>query len=239
MPGATTPYAIYISGSRGNMQLPVNPQEYTIRYPDDNQKYNVLDIGEVIQSRLPALKIVSWEGLLPGSGEAFETGGVSAETFINNITAYMKNTSGDKVRFIASRQDDAGYLFDTNFKCIVTDFAHWEKGGEPGDVYYSIELTEYKTFAAEVLSLVPTTTASTVKADATPQRDTGGTISVGDSVRASGTYYYDSYGATPTGKASNLLTTVTRIVGSPKSGQRYPYHIGSYGWLTVGQLTKV
>lgn len=236
---ATTDYAIYISGSRGNMQLPVNPEEYRIEYPDDHENYNVLGIGEVIQPRKPGLRVISWEGLLPDSGEAFEVSGeVDPEDFIENIEAYLKGGDKEIVQFIASRTNERGYLFDTNIKCVVTNFSHREVGGEPGDFYYEIELTEYRTYAAQTVALIPATN-NAVKADATPQRDTGGAISVGDNVIANGTYYYTSYGDSPTGKATNLRTTVTRIVGSPQSNQRYPYHIGHYGWLTLGQLTKV
>lgn len=235
---ATTDYAIYLSSGGSNLQLPVNPEEYTIEYPDDHQRYNVLSIGEVIQPRLAGLKTISWEGLLPDSGEAFERrGAVSPERFIKAVSGYLSN--GTKIRFIASRVNESGYLFDTNIKCVVTNFSHREVGGEPGDFYYSIELTQYRDYAAQVIALIPTQTASTVQADTTPQRETGGTINSGDNVIANGTYYYDSYGASPTGKANNLRTTVTRIVGSPQSNQKYPYHIGSYGWLTVGQLQKV
>lgn len=230
-------YFIYLSGSRGNMQVPLLPEEFRIEYPDDHQTYNVLDIGEVIQPRLPGLKNISWDGLLPDSGEAFENNGVDPDTFISRVTNYLD--SGEPIRFIVSRSNEQGYLFDTNIKCIVTSFRQEERGGEPGDVYYSIELSEYRDFEAQVIALIPTPTANVVNADTTPQRESGGAIGVGDNVIANGTYYYSSYGDSPTGKATNLRTTVTRIVGSPKSGQKYPYHIGHYGWLTLGQLKKV
>lgn len=233
----STDYAIYISGSNGNMQLPVNPEEYTIEYPSDNERYNILGIGEVIQPRLPALKIISWEGLLPASGEAFEMiRGVTPEYFIDVITRYQRNL--EQIQFIASRVTERGFVFDSNIKCTVTNFSHREVGGEPGDFYYNIELTEYKDYEAKAVSLIPSGTNS-VKADTSPQRETGGTINVGDNVIANGTYYYSSYGDSPTGNANNLRTTVTRIVGSPNANQKFTYHIGHYGWLTVGQLKKV
>lgn len=237
---ATTDYSIFISGSSGNMRLPVNPEEYTIRYPDDHVIYNVLDIGEVIQPRLPGLRVIEWEGYLPGNLSQPEVvSDVEPDDFIDAITGYMKKQT--KVRFIASRVQESGrYIFDTNIKVVVTNFEQTERGGETGDFYYLIQLTEYKDFTAELVALIPTTTTNTVQANTTPQREaSSGVISVGDTVIANGTYYYDSYGASPTGNASNLRTTVTRIVSSPQSGQRYPYHIGTRGWLTVSQLQKV
>lgn len=234
----STDYAIYLSGSHGNMELPVNPEEYSIEHPDDHQTYNVLSIGEVIQPRLPGLRNISWEGLLPDSGEAFELGGVDPEEFINAMVDYLG--TGEEIRFIASRANENGLLFDTNIKCVVTNFTQREVGGEPGDVYYSITLSEYRDFEAKVVALIPTAAPATVKADTTPQRESGGTIGVGDSVIANGTYYHSSYGDSPTGTANNLRTTVTRIVANPKSGQKFPYHIGAAtGWLTLGQLKKV
>ena len=54
----------------------------------------------------------------------------------------------------------------------------------------------------------------------------------GAPVAVHGEYCYDSYGGRPHGTANNLSTTVTRIV----SGNPYPIHVGSYGWVAESQL---
>lgn len=67
----------------------------------------------------------------------------------------------------------------------------------------------------------------------------GGGLSVGSVVTyTGGTYYYDSYGSTPSGsRGPGKQVTVTDI----KDGRPYPIHVVSsdsaYGWLTRGQLS--
>ena len=57
-------------------------------------------------------------------------------------------------------------------------------------------------------------------------------LRVGATVVVNGEYCYDSYGGKPHGIANNISTTVTRIV----TGNPYPVHVGSYGWVQESQL---
>lgn len=239
----TTRYGIFFSYRNTTVRLPVNPSEYSISYPGDNNQYKVLDIGDVIIPIQPGLRTISWEGLLPGDPDRpyVLTSGSFKEPgyYIDLFRGYMEE--GSLPRLIINRFDDNGRnIYDTNIQVVITDFQTTEKGGETTDFYYTITCTEYRPFDAEQVSITPSGTGMATAAT-TPQRPVdSGVISVGDTVIANGTYYNDSYGSPPTGKATNLRTTVTRIVGSPKSGQIYPYHIGTAtGWLAKSQLKKV
>lgn len=57
-------------------------------------------------------------------------------------------------------------------------------------------------------------------------------LRVGAPVIVNGEYCYDSYGSKPHGTANNLSAAVTRIV----SGNPYPIHVGSHGWVMESQL---
>lgn len=221
--------------------MPVNPNEFSITHPSTNTKYNVLGIGEIIIPREPGLRIITWESWFPGSDDSpyvLTAGNFRDPEFLVDMFNGYKE-SQETTRLIVNRYDDQGITFDTNIQVTVEDFEIIEKGGEPSDIYYNVTLSEYRPYNAQVVAIVPTSTNTATAATTTQRATDTGALSVGDSVKASGTYYYDSYGASPTGKANNLTTTITRIVSSPKSGQSYPYHIGHYGWLTKGQLTKI
>ena len=137
-------------------------------------------------------------------------------------------------RLIVSRSGS----YDTNMKCIISEFTFTDKGGEPGDVYYSLKLKEYRDYSPEVVSIVTTPAApgpeaTIVAAEAETTRAVEEPVlRVGAAVVVNGDYCYDSYGGKPHKTANNISTTVTRIV----SGNPYPIHVGSYGWVQESQI---
>lgn len=216
--------------------IPVNPEEISIKYPSDNKDYDVIGIGQVVVPRKPALKEISWESFFPASTSDpyVDADAYDPEEYVDWFENAMKKNQ--KVRLIITRDR----LYDTNIRCIVSDFETTDKGGEPGDMYYSVTLWEYRDYSPETVSIIttPAETAADQNVEATSEADRPvetPVLRVGASVIANGQYWYDSYGAKPFGTANNLSTTVTRIV----EGNPYPVHIGSYGWLTADQLQIV
>jgi hypothetical protein len=121
-------------------------------------------------------------------------------------------------------------------RCVVSDFSTTDKGGEPEDIYYSVELTEYRNYEPKTVSVI--TVSEGVSSESGQVETEQGrpieapVLRVGAAVIANGRYWYDSYGSKPFGTANNLNTTITRIA----SGNSYPIHIGHYGWLREDQL---
>jgi hypothetical protein len=248
----------YRTGETGNqsnspIRLPVNPTEYSVTKATDNTRYNVLDLGEIIVPRTPKLITFSWDGLLPGTDEEqfVVTKGNDfrpPQFYIDYFTLAQKERQ--PLSLSINRFNDNGTpIYDSTLWIIVEDFAFTEKGGETGDFYYSISLTEYRNYNPEAVTILeqpqsnmPVSIGEETPAVAvvTPQREVSPVvICVGDTVVANGDYRYSSWGAKPFGTANNLTTTVTRIVQNPVSGQDYPVHIGQYGWLKMEQLQKV
>lgn len=225
--------AIYLDfGNR--MKIPVNPEEIEIKYPSNNKEYEVLGVGQIVVPRKPGLKEVSWQSFFPASGSDpyVNSGADDPEEYVDQLQEAMEEKQTG--RLIISRSE----LYDTNMRCIVSDFKTTDKGGEPGDMYYEITLKEYRSYAPKVVSIVttPSETQPQAEAAAEAQRPVETPVlRVGAAVIANGQYWYDSYGAKPFGTANNLQTTVTRIV----EGNPYPVHIGSYGWLQASQLQVV
>lgn len=184
--------------------------------------------------RKPALKVASWESFFPAddSDPYVNSGAKSPSKYEEYFSEAMKDRT--KCQLIITR----GGLYDTNLKCIVSSFKTTDKGGEPGDIYYEVELTEYRSYSAETVSIVttPTTPEQPATAAAEPERPVETPVMrVGATVIANGKYWYDSYGSKPYGTANNITETVTRIA----SGNPYPIHIGSRGWLQESQLQIV
>ena len=218
------------------MVIPVNPEEISIKYPSDNKDYDVIGIGQVVVPRKPALKEISWESFFPAftSDPYVDADAYDPDEYVDWFENAMKKNQ--KVRLIITRDR----LYDTNIRCIVSDFETTDKGGEPGDMYYSVTLREYRDYSPETVSIIttPAETAADQNVEATSEAERPvetPVLRVGASVIANGQYWYDSYGAKPFGTANNISTTVTRIV----EGNPYPVHIGSYGWVTADQLQIV
>ena len=223
--------SIYLVFAGKKVKLPVNPEEIETKHPTDHKTYNVIGVGEIVIPRKPSLKEVSWESFFPWDRSAvYVNSGAKAPSY---YLKYFENALKKKqvCRLIITRS--GGY--DTNMKCIVSNFEVKNKGGEPKDIYYSLELKEYRSYAPKVVSIL--TTPATGQASAEAATETARPVEapilrVGASVVVNGEYCYDSYGGRPHGTANNLSTTVTRIV----SGNPYPVHVGSYGWVAESQL---
>lgn len=218
------------------MVLPVNPEEISISYPTNNKDYDVIGTGQVVVQRKPALKEVSWEGFFPASRSDpyVDADADDPEEYVKKIESAMR--AKQKIRLIITRDR----LYDTNMRCIVSEFETTDKGGEPRDIYYSITLREYRDYSPQTVSIITTPaadqTASAAEATAEAERPVETPVMrVGATVIANGQYWYDSYGAKPFGTANNLQTTVSRIV----DGNPYPILIGSYGWIRADQLQIV
>lgn len=228
--------AIYLAFGKKKIRIPVNPEELEIQYPTDHKTYDVLGVGQVVVPRKPSLKTVSWEGFFPGDLGApyVNSGAKDPEVYVKWFERAVRGKW--RCRLIIVRSG----LYDTNMSCLVSDFQTKDKGGEPEDVYYSVELTEYRSYAPDTVEMiteeaVPGDGGEGAQAEAsleTPREVETPVLRVGASVIVNGEYRYDSYGSKPHGTANNLSTTVTRIV----SGNPYPVHVGHYGWVGEGQL---
>ena len=238
-------YGLYLSQNGQTLQIPVNPEKYPVEKGNDNSEYNVLGIGPIMIPRIPKLQVISWDGLLPGRASDGYLRSASTflppKTYIDFLTGAMDSLK--PVQFIANRYfEDGQTIFDTNLDMLVTSFTYEERGGETGDFYYSIELTEYRDYTPQTITIQQTATQSA--ATAQKQRSVpAGELTVGCTVIANGKYWYTSYGDEPFGSCSNKRCKVSRIVTSDPT-RPYPIHIttesgGWLGWLKKSQVQVV
>lgn len=152
-----TGYGIYFSNGTTTIRIPVNPEEFIIEFPSNNERYNVLDIGEIITPREPNLMVITWEGLFPYSVNepyVLTKGNFrEPEFYIETIQSYQ--TGLEPVRIIINRQNENGSIsFDTNEKCLIDSFEIIERGGETGDVYYRISISQYRDYTPQIVDLI-------------------------------------------------------------------------------------
>ena len=236
-------YGLYFERDGTVLRIPVNPEGYTIQKEGDNAEYNVLGLGPVMVPRKPKLQVISWEGYFPGRAESgfVLTSGqfLPPKTYLDFVRKAMDD--GAPVRFIANRYTDSGEpIFDTNLQVLVTSFQSEEKGGETGDFYYSLTLTEYRDYSPQTVQVQQDTPSAPATASAEPARDIpAGQLTVGAMVTVNGNYYYSSYGDEPHGTFSGFRGKVSRIVTNDPQ-RACPVHIttesgGARGWVKANQ----
>lgn len=224
--------SIYVKFGKKKVKIPVNPEEPVIQRPTNHKKYEVLGLGEIVVPKKPSLKTVSWECFFPqDTGASYVNSGAREPEYY--VDFFEKALEKEQVgRLVITRSGS----YDTNMKCLVASFETKDRGGEPGDVYYSLELEEYRPYGPETLAVITAPAAADspeveISAQA-PRAVETPVLRAGAQVMVNGEYCYDSQGSRPHGTAANLSTTVTRIVpGSP-----FPVHVGHYGWVREEQL---
>lgn len=240
-------YGLYLSRDGATIRLPVNPESYAIDSDNNNSEYNVLGVGPIMIPRTPKLKNVSWSGLLPGKPDlgAVVTGGAfqPPQFYIE----FLQSAMADKVpvRFVANRyMEDGSPIFDTNMEVLVTRFKSEERGGETGDFYYEIALSEYRDYSPKTVTFQQADSGAPVQASTETTRSVPkGQLTVGQTVLVNGSYFYSSQGAEPHGTFSGFRGKISRIVTDDPQ-RAYPYHItdengAAKGWVKAAQIQVV
>lgn len=229
--------------------LPVNPETLNIKTDTDNDDYNVLGIGQIMIPRTPNLKTTTISSYFPGRND---TPGINMEDFKKPrfYIDFFEKAMRDKevLYFVPVRNYETKEPYfdsDYGFDCLVTGFSYEERGGETGDFYYELDLTEYRDYSPATVTVreektdnTVTTVASVENTRAVPQ----GQLYVGAKCVINGNYYYTSDGSEPHGTGSGRNCIVSRILnGENKS---YPIHItnengGALGWCRESDLTVV
>ena len=228
------------------LRLPVNPEKLPVERGNENDDYNVIGIGPIMVPRDPSLRVVSISSFFPGrvspmvlTPNEFQP----PEFYIQFFESAMK----DKVPILYTpvRYYEDGTPFmtgDTGFLVLVTQFDTEERGGETGDFYYDLELTEYKDYSPQTMQIQQQQAGQPVTATTEKSREIpDGQIVVGSVCVANGKYYYTSYGDEPHGNANGRRVVVSRIVDQSRPT---PYHIttesgGALGWITKSALQVV
>lgn len=230
------------------IRLPVNPEKLPVARETDNGKYNVLGIGPIMVPRTPEQREVTISSFFPGrpfSGVLTSGTFQPPEFYIQFFESAMNDRA--PVLYTPVRYYENGEPFmtgDTGFQVLVTQFQTEERGGETGDFYYDLTLTEYRDYSPQTMQVQGTEAAagSPVTVTAEPARDIPqGQLYAGCTCIANGPWYYTSYGDEPHGNGNGRTVMVSRIVDKTRA---CPYHVtdeaGSpLGWMRQESLQVV
>lgn len=226
------------------IRLPVNPEKLPVERDNDNGDYNVLGIGPIMVPRTPKQKVVTISSFFPGrpfSGVLTPNEFKTPEFYIQ----FFESAMNDKVPILYTpvRYYENGEPFmtgDSGFQVLVTQFNTEERGGETGDFYYDLTLTEYRDYTPGTMQVQQSTTTQTATAE--PSRDIPrGQLVVGSVCIANGPYYYSSYGDEPHGNGNGRRVVISRMVDATRA---YPVHVtteagGALGWMKKDALQVV
>lgn len=218
---------IWLTLSGVTLMFPVNPKELEVKRASDADEFDIVGKGQIAIPQYPDLKTYKFKSFFPGDRSAPYV--MDTNMDIQECCDFINNAMDEAsiCKFVIYRP--SGVMENT--KAIIRNFTTTDNGGEPDDLYFSIEIQEYRTYKPDkvVVKKKKKKKAKDKKTKAVKkkQRTTETKkIRVGASVVVNGKYWYTSQGAKPYGTAKNLKTEIKRIV----NGAKYPYLIGTYGW---------
>lgn len=141
-------YQMTLSFGSSVIHIPVLPEKLAVKSPGKNEAATVLELGEINRIRQRGLRQVSWESHFPAHKAPY-------------VTGWENRSPADYVRGIEDWRDTresgrfsiTGTDLNINMAVAVEDFSYEERGGEVGDIYYSITLKEWKDYSAVTVSL--------------------------------------------------------------------------------------
>ena len=247
-------YSLFFSGPGGVVKLPINPEKLPVTRDNDNAKYNVLGIGPIMVPRTPKLQERTFSGLFPAED--------NPDQYISFFESAMLGQS--ILIFTPVRYHEDGRPFgtvDPGIQCLVTEFEYEERGGETGDFYFDLTISEYRDYtpqrmqvasrssagnigistAALTTRTAQSTTQQVLMLTISPSRDIPqGQLYSGAYAIANGTLYQNSERGYVLGQLNGQRVIVRRINNEAPSGIYVTHEDGSYlGWVSADSLQVV
>jgi LysM repeat protein len=150
-------YRIYLGINNGEegFVIPVLPEKIEINESGDNKTFEVVNLGEINSINLPKLTEISFESFFPlNDGPYVSSEQLFVPSFYHSKIKEWREAR-QKIRFIF-----IGGPIEINDLFTIENFKLTEKGGEVGDIYYSIELKKYKSYAAKKVIILQSTASN-------------------------------------------------------------------------------
>ena len=119
--------------------LPVDMESYECRVGNNNETVNIINAGEYLMKGKTGLKSISLSSFFPAQEYDFAHYGGNPWGVSDTIEEWRRNN--ETVEFSISGTS-------IEFKCLIDSFTVGEKDGS-GDVYYTLELREYREIGAD------------------------------------------------------------------------------------------
>lgn len=141
-------YVIYFKIDDMALKLPINPEEVQFVYETAINRYEIIGLGEI--SEFSADKLVSTQinSLLPSINTNLITNSnVTAKTFVDKVNS--ARSEGEVIELVIHRDS----LDNINLNCYVQQFNVIEKAGEVDDVYFGVNLLEWRPHSAQIVDI--------------------------------------------------------------------------------------
>ena len=167
---------ILIQFNGKELTIPINPESITFSKSASNEDIEIIGLGKATRKGDPGLTSLTIKSFFPSKNSYYYTG-VKPKTcvdFINEIwKADNKNNNVAKIVTI-------GLPININMFFVIESFSPEIKAGEEDDIYYSLEIKEYKpygvkTITAQKSGLAASRAASTNKTTTSNNQDTQAT----------------------------------------------------------------
>lgn len=241
-------YSITIKTTKQSVTLPVNPTEVTIGLEGEQSTYNLIGIGEVIIPRRRKLINLSISSFFPRMeylpltvGDAW----YKPQDYVTFFDSLLTNCT--VFRVIIDRYEVTTGFNPKSFNAILKSFSTTDKGGEPGDVYYEIQLSEYRDTAPQSVEKIgenEETAVLTVKTNRTVPEDE---FCVGDPIIINGPVYetddepekvIDKKTTQGVSIANHVNATITRILPPSMLPGYDRVFVREVGWVSKLSCTK-
>ena len=149
-------YYFFLDGTR----LPVPPSRMTISTRGNNRVVNLIDEGDINILKLPQLKEISMDVLLPQGDYPFRWGNHSPYFYLQKFERWKEYK--EKIRFIVVRMSPKGkMLWNTNVEISLEDYTIKEDANHGMDITVSLKLKEYKSYGTKGVETVTRGTKTT------------------------------------------------------------------------------
>ena len=246
------------------VQLPVNPQEVSFTYPGNPTNYDVEGVGDVIIPRRVKLATTTFESFFPRE-YVYQTVlnsdlNFTPEWYVNFFRMIQTQRKVFELTIVRGSDNYDTYTmgkknptpiqttyFDTVFpNAVLLDFTQTDKGGEPGDVYYSMTISEYRDASPKTLAEIAEETTNDdgeileqklVMVVNRPQQS--GRIVSGRAIEINGKVFMteeellDRWNETKQ-FANQLDRVVTRVLPPQVSNKLHSVYVDGLGWVNHG-----
>lgn len=198
--------------------IPVLPETLSVKCAGNSQTAMVLGLGEINRLRGQALTEVAWESFFPAD---LSLPCISA-TRAYEPSEYARRISAFLGKKKAGRLYIEGDGIDLSLPVSVDSFSYEERGGQEGDLYYTIRLREWKDYSPISVSVgrgdQPTGRASQQDREGTPGKTGPHTVVAGDCLWMIAQTYYGDGSRYPEIYAANKaqIDAGNRGTGNPK-----------------------
>jgi len=225
------------------IQLPINPEKLGIKYKGNNAVKEIVSLGDINllkRGKLGELSIECWfpyDTWFP----TIQTRGKfkKPDYYCKFFLKLLKNSRSCKLII-------TGLKPEISMEVSVENFEYEHRAGEHEDIYYTLDLKEYRPYSVKEVDVIEAlkriegkSTSSTKKSkkDTPAKTLTATKITIGCSVTLNGTVCYDSYGSRPGKTFKNYKGKISLI---NKKGT-HPYHVttmagGWLGWVLKGDV---